>query len=233
MNIAVIGAAGGVGREIAAQLMRDHTLEENETLQLVGGDAHSPHPHLLEGLRADILDAYSETASRIEVVNELSAIDADIIVLAAGHTFATAPEQVAHASRDELAAANLPIFERFAQAIGASKRSEPPLCIIVSNPVELGVRVFSEYLPREYVIGMGAHSDSLRFRAEIAHDLGVRRQRVWGYVVGEHGAGMVPLWSSVHVAGMPLRASTQRYKNASAASRRRNFRRAQLRRSSS
>ncbi len=203
MNISVIGASGAVGREIASQLMRDHTLEQNETLQLIGGDPHSPHPHLVEGLRADLLDAYSETASEIEVVEDLGAINGDIVVMSAGRTFATAPEQVSHASRDELAANNLPIFERFARGIATTARAEPPLCIIVTNPVELGVQIFSEHLPREYVIGMGAHSDSLRFRAEIAHDLGVRRQRVQGYVVGEHGAGMVPLWSSVRVAGRP------------------------------
>ncbi len=203
MNIAIIGASGGVGRELAIQLVRDHTLENNETLQLIGGDPHSPHPHLLQGLRADLLDAYSEIAPEIEVIDDLAAIRGDIVVMAAGLTFATSPGQISHASRDELAANNLPIFERFARALASTTRSEPPLSIIVSNPVELGVHVFSEYQPREYVVGMGSHSDSLRFRAEIAADLGVRRQRVQGYIVGEHGAGMVPLWSSVRVAGMP------------------------------
>jgi malate dehydrogenase len=203
VNISIIGAAGGVGREIAIQLVRDHTLENNETLQLIGGDPHSPHPHLLQGLRADLLDAYAEIAPEIEVIDDLTAIKADLVIMTAGETFATAPEQIGHASRDELAASNFPIFERFARSVAAITRAEPPLCIIVSNPVELAVHVFAEHLPREYVVGMGSHSDSLRFRAEIACDLGVRRQRVQGYVVGEHGAGMVPLWSSVGVAGMP------------------------------
>lgn len=205
MNISIIGAGGGVGREIAIQLVRDRILESREMLQLIGGDPHSPHPHLLHGLRADLLDAYSEIAPEIDVTDDPHAINGDIVVMTAGRTFATSPEQVGRASRDELAAGNLPIFERFALALGNSNnhiRPEPPVVIIVTNPVELGVHVFSQHLPREYVIGMGAHSDSLRFRAEIAYDLGIRRQRVQGYVVGEHGAGMVPLWSSVRVLGM-------------------------------
>ena len=41
-----------------------------------------------------------------------------------------------------------------------------------------------------------------RFRWEIASDLGIRRQRVRGFMLGEHGNGMVPIWSSVRVQGM-------------------------------
>ncbi len=201
MNISIIGASGGVGREIAVQLVRDRILEGRETLQFVGGDHHSAHPHLLHGFRADLLDACAEIAPNIEVVSDAAQITGDIVVMTAGRTFATAPESVAHASRDELAAGNLPIFEHYAQAIAAQKRAVPPVMIIVTNPVELGVQVCTKYLPRDYVIGMGAHSDSLRFRAEIAADLGIRRQRVQGYVVGEHGMGLVPLWSSVRVSG--------------------------------
>ena len=62
MNISIIGASGGVGREIVVQLLRDRVLEGRETLQLIGGDPHSAHPHLLQGFRADLLDAYSEIA---------------------------------------------------------------------------------------------------------------------------------------------------------------------------
>jgi malate dehydrogenase len=74
--------------------------------------------------------------------------------------------------------------------------------LVVSNPVELAVQVFSQYLDRHRVIGVGAHSDSLRFRRELASDLGIRRQRVQAFVVGEHGDGQVPLWSSVQIHGL-------------------------------
>jgi len=52
------------------------------------------------------------------------------------------------------------------------------------------------------VVGIGAYSDSLRFRREVAADLGVPRQLVSGYVGGEHGAYLIPLWSSVRVYGL-------------------------------
>ena len=73
--------------------------------------------------------------------------------------------------------------------------------ICVSNPNELAVAVFAKHLDRRRVIGMGSFLDSLRFRKEIALDLGIRRQRIHAFMVGEHGFNMVPLWSSVHIHG--------------------------------
>ena len=125
-----------------------------------------------------------------------------MVVVAGGQTFSTAPSEIGAASRDVLARANVAVFERFARSLARTRGECPPVVIIVTNPVELGVAVFAEHLPRTHVIGMGAYSDSARFRWEIASDLGIRRQRVRGYVLGEHGNGMVPIWSSVLVQGM-------------------------------
>ena len=61
---------------------------------------------------------------------------------------------------------------------------------------------FAEAIGRERVIGIGAYSDTLRFRREIAAAIGVRRQRVSGFMLGEHGDGQVPVWSSVQIHGM-------------------------------
>ena len=71
----------------------------------------------------------------------------------------------------------------------------------ISNPNELAVATFAKHLGRRRVIGMGAFLDSLRFRKEIALDLGIRRQRIHGFMAGEHGANTVPLWSNVHIYG--------------------------------
>ena len=46
---------------------------------------------------------------------------------------------------------------------------------------------------------MGAFSDSQRFRWEIASQLGIGRQRVHAVIGGEHGLGMVPVWSTVRI----------------------------------
>lgn len=202
MDVSIVGASGGCGREIVTQIVQQRLLENREILQLVGSNPRSSRPHLLHGFRADIQDAYAEIVPELNVTDDPEKIIGDVVVIAGGQTFSTAPSEIGAASRDVLARANVAVFERFARSLARTRGECPPVVIIVTNPVELGVAVFAEHLPRTHVIGMGAYSDSARFRWEIASDLGIRRQRVRGYMLGEHGNGMAPIWSSVRVQGM-------------------------------
>lgn len=202
MDVSIVGASGGCGREIVTQIVQQRLLESREILQLVGSNPNSRRPHLLHGFRADLQDAYAEIIPELNVTDDAEKIIGDVVVITGGQTFSTTPADIGNASRDILARANVAVFERFARALARSRSAFPPVVIIVTNPVELGVAIFARYLPRTHVIGMGAYSDSARFRWEIASDLGIRRQRVRGYMLGEHGNGMVPIWSSVRVQGM-------------------------------
>lgn len=202
MDVSIVGASGGCGREIVTQIVQQRLLESREILQLVGSNPNSRRPHLLHGFRADLQDAYAEIIPELNVTDDPDKIIGDVVVITGGQTFSTTPAEIGSASRDTLARANVAVFERFARALAQSRSAFPPVVIIVTNPVELGVAIFSHYLPRTHVIGMGAYSDSARFRWEIASDLGIRRQRVRGYMLGEHGNGMVPIWSTVRVQGM-------------------------------
>ncbi len=205
MDVSIVGASGGCGREIVTQIVQHRLLENREILQLVGSNPRSRRPHLLHGFRADLQDAYAEIIPELNVTDDPERIIGDVVVITGGQTFSTTPEEIGQASRDTLARANVAVFERFAQALARNRREDPPVVIIVTNPVELGVAIFAKYLPRTHIIGMGAYSDSARFRWEIASDLGIRRQRVRGYMLGEHGNGMVPIWSSVRIQGMSER----------------------------
>jgi len=196
MDVSVIGASGDCGREIVSQLVALAALAPTERLQLVGR-ANGRSARLLYGLCSDLNDAYAEMAPMLDVALAPEDIVADVIVMAAG---ATVAGEIT--SRADLAAINLPLFKTYAQAI-ARYGGGHEIVIIVTNPVELAVEVFSRQLGRHRVIGVGAYSDSLRFRREIAADLGVRRQLVQGFIVGEHGEGMVPLWSSVQIYTAP------------------------------
>ena len=195
MDVAVIGASGDCGREIVAQLVALGMLTPTERLQLVGR-AEGRSAQILYGICSDLSDAYAEKAPIFDVALDPEEMVADVVVMTAG---ATVGGDVT--SRAELAAINLPIFETYAKAL-ATYGYGHEVVIIVTNPVELAVEVFSRHLGRHRVIGVGAYSDTLRFRREIASDLGVRRQLVQGFVVGEHGTGMLPLWSSVRIHGM-------------------------------
>ena len=113
------------------------------------------------------------------------------------HPSIKAPQNI---SRDSLAKQNIPVFDDYASALARhGKGSEIVIC--VSNPHELVVEIFARHLDRKRVIGIGAYLDSLRFRKEIAKDTGVRRQNVHGFMIGEHGNNMVPIWSNVHIYG--------------------------------
>ena len=194
MDISVIGASGDVGTETVNQLLAGRVLTPSERLQLVGR-VEGKSSSKLFGLQSDLSDAYAEVTPELEVVLTPEKIRGDIVILAVGAPV-TAPNQ----TRNDLARLNLPVFRRYAQAIAAHGNGQE-LVLVVSNPVELAVEVFSQYLGRHRVIGVGGYSDSLRFRREIAHDLGVRRQLVHAFVVGEHGDNMIPLWSSVRIFG--------------------------------
>lgn len=197
MDVAILGASGDCGRAIAGQLVAARLLAPTERLQLVGrGDG--PSARVLRGLVSDLTDAYAEHVPDLDVALSPREIFADLWVVAAGRT---APADGTAVDRGSLAADNTAIFQGYADAL-ARYGQGTEIVIVVSNPVELGVALFARAAGRRRVIGMGAYSDTLRFRREIAADLGVRRQRVGGFMIGEHGDNQVPVWSSVQVHGM-------------------------------
>ncbi len=195
MNISVIGASGNIGREIAISIIRERILEKNETLQLVGRKDPRSEKALL-GLRIDIADSYSEIMPEIELVNSPEDIRGDIVIVVGGASLSKSGST----NRDDLAKLNGKIFHSYAEHV--AKNRKDAIVIIITNPVELGVHVFSKYLPRHQVIGMGAYLDTLRFQNQIAHDFKAKRNSVHGLVLGEHGTGLVPIWSSVKIYGL-------------------------------
>jgi malate dehydrogenase len=198
MNIAVIGAGGSVGRQIAQTIISERLLEKDQRLILVGNPKGASSRSVF-GFAVDLMDAYAEICPQIDVTLDPKEMNADLIVMACGATIPVDPT-TEDISRDVLAETNVPIFTSYASALAEHGHgNEIVLCI--SNPNELAVAVFAKHLGRKRVIGMGAFLDSLRFRKEIALDLGIRRQKIHGFMLGEHGFNMVPLWSSVHIYG--------------------------------
>ncbi|MBN1421789.1 MAG: lactate dehydrogenase [Planctomycetes bacterium] len=198
MDIAVIGAAGDVGRAIATRILAAGLLERHERLQLVerpGG----PSERILEGLTVDLMDAFAEQAPLIDVALDPNEVTADIVIMVAGGTVPTKPDP--DFRRDRLARQNAEIFRAYARSLAANG-SGHELVVVVSNPVELAVAIFARELGRERVFGMAAYLDSLRFRKEIARELRVSRRGVHGFMAGEHGDNLVPLWSTVHIFGL-------------------------------
>jgi len=198
VDVAVVGATGDVGRQVCTQIVERRVLPPTARLQLVGR-AGGASGRAVHGLRADLVDAYDEHAPLLDVAHSPDDVTADVIVVAAG---LTPPARTgADPDRRVLAATNGAVLAEYADAI-ARHGSGHEVVIVVTNPVELGVAVMAERLGRHRVLGMGAWLDTLRFRREIAVELGVRRHRVGGFVGGQHGEDAVPLWSTVRVSGL-------------------------------
>jgi len=153
-------------------------------------------------MRVDLMDAFDDDRVRIEVVPNVSDLEADIVVVAAGTTVTSAAQ-----TRRDLGAANRVIFEQVADQ--CVSRLSNALFIVVSNPVELAVKISSFAGDRKRVIGMGAEQDSLRFARAVAADLGVSRHEVRATVLGEHGGAMIPLWRSVELLTDDRRAANR------------------------
>ncbi|MBA2480147.1 MAG: lactate dehydrogenase [Planctomycetes bacterium] len=195
MDIAIVGAGGTIGRQIAVTLVQEGIVPATGRLQLVGRRGGASERRL-PGMVSDLGDAFAERLPEVDIAFEPEDLIADLVIIAG----AEEPGNARSLDRGDMARRNRPIFERYADQLANHGHGEE-LVLIVTNPVELGVEIFSRRLPRQRVIGMGAYLDTMRFRREIASELGVRRQDVQGLVVGEHGLAMVPCWSTVSAWG--------------------------------
>jgi len=196
-SVAIVGAAGSCGRQLAVQLLDREVLDPSARLQLVahyGGASE----YELHGLRADLRDAFADRAPTIELVIRPEDVNAEIFVMLAGRTVPSDPRQ--NVDRMALARANHSVFSMYANEF-ARRGDNAPLVIVQSNPVELGVQTFADAIGRHKVIGAGSYSDTLRFRREIADSVGVRRDAVRALMLGQHGDHLVPVWSSIEIDG--------------------------------
>ena len=194
MRLAIIGATGSCGRQVAAQLLDRGILPAEGSLHLIG-HAGGAHENELWGLRADLLDAFSDHAPHIEVGTDVAATDAEVVVMMAGATITKDASD-----RALLAATNYRIFSEAAADV--ARMSEEPTVVVQSNPVELAMELFAGAVPRHRIIGAAAWSDSLRFRREIAAELGIKRPLVDAEMWGQHGDYLVPIWSGVRARGV-------------------------------
>lgn len=200
MDISIIGANGSTGKHIASRILLERLLLPTDRLQLVGRKGGSS-ANALYGFRQDLKDAFAEHCPIIDIALHPEEVVADIIVMAAGSTIqAHNDPHKAPPSRDELAVYNQQIALPYAEALAQYGHGHE-VVIVVTNPVELIVEIFSQRYDRHRIIGMGAYQDSLRFRREVARSLNVSREAVRAMVLGEHGDGIVPLWSSITVQG--------------------------------
>ncbi|HSN42486.1 MAG TPA: L-lactate dehydrogenase [Propionibacteriaceae bacterium] len=79
--------------------------------------------------------------------------------------------------------------------------------VIVTNPCDVLTVVAQQVtgLPSSRVFSSGTLLDTSRLRSRLGDVAGVSASNVHAYVVGEHGDSEFPIWSSAHIANVPIR----------------------------
>ncbi len=190
-KIAVIGA-GAVGSTTAYSLMI-----KNLVAEIILVDVNKEKE---QGEALDMSDAmsFSETAG-VQAGDYKDVKDADIIILTAG--VAQKPGE----TRLDLVTKNKAITTSIFKEIGELKPSA--IIVVVSNPVDIITYLVQEIsgLPKNQVFGTGTGLDSARLRANLAKRFNIDSKQVDGFVLGEHGDSEFVAWSTVVVAGKPIK----------------------------
>ncbi|GAA1124872.1 lactate/malate family dehydrogenase [Citricoccus alkalitolerans] len=194
-RIAIIGAAGTVGSSVAAHialaglgrelflvdvrenLVASHAIDITDA-QVV---AHVPAPRVVNGAPADG--------------------PVDVVVVAASK-----PE-VPDGDRNDFLDANTELLGLLRPQI-ESLAGPGGLVLLLSNPVDIlaGWLSRNSSLHAHRILGYSLN-DSARFCLAVARVLGVDTERIEGKVMGEHGNGQVPLFSSLTLDGQPVALS--------------------------
>ncbi len=80
------------------------------------------------------------------------------------------------------------------------------IILVVSNPVDILTYIIQDEsgLPASKVFGSGTSLDTSRFRYLIGNYYDVNVKDVNGFIIGEHGDSMVPVWSHVNIQGIHI-----------------------------
>ncbi|CAM0909726.1 unnamed protein product [Alopecurus aequalis] len=195
-KVSVIGA-GNVGMAIAQTILTQGLADE---IALVDADA--------DKVRGEMLDLQHAAAflPRVRIV-----AGTDVLALTRGSDLAivTVPGARQPVTMEQLRS-NVALLREIVPAV--AKGSPESLLIVVSNPVDMLAYAAWKLsgFPARRVIGSGTNLDSSRLRCLLADHLGVGAQDMQAYMVGEHGASAVALWSSISVGGMPVLSYLQK-----------------------
>ncbi len=189
-KIAIIGA-GSVGSTTAYAL-----LLKNIAAEIILIDINEIR------CRGEILDLSDSLAfdggSKIRSGTVQDAAQADIIIIAAGK--AQDPGQ----TRSDLFVTNKKIITDIFSTL--KPLNSAAIIIMVTNPVDHLTALVQSIsgLPRNQVFGTGTFLDTLRLRSIIADKIGVAKESVHAYVIGEHGDTQCAAWSCAEIAGTPI-----------------------------
>ncbi|NYB52611.1 MAG: malate dehydrogenase [Methanobacteriaceae archaeon] len=193
MKVSVIGASGRVGRAAAFCLAEESVVSElvllsrKESLDQIQGEA------------LDMNDALAAKDIRVSITpscNFEDMRDSKVVVISAGIP------RTADMKRMDVAVPNARIVKEYSRLI--AKHAPESIILVITNPVDVMTYVAykASGFPRNRVIGLGNHLDSLRLKNLIARHFNIHVSEIHTRIIGEHGDHMVLLLSSTTIGGI-------------------------------
>ncbi|MHA4848087.1 malate dehydrogenase [Rhodococcus sp. MSC1_016] len=190
-KVTIFGGAGGIGSSVAFNL-----LLRPSTYDVVVVDTK---PNMVTSHVMDMQDmAAVDGFSTVRGGTAEDAADSDIVILSAA-----VPLRL-NTSRSVFLADNARIVEQL--AVPLIESGWDGVLIMLTNPADALTTWLHQRtgFDRHKLLGYTIN-DSLRLRTGVGRALAVSPHRVEAWVLGEHGAGQVPLYDHIRVDGSPVR----------------------------
>lgn len=147
---------------------------------------------------ADDLTASPGFSGQVVVQDSAALKAADVLVVAFDHR---CPSQGAGFKQvDEIVGA----VTKWAQAVKESGFGGVVLNLAAPNEALTGFLQQEWQLPVQRVLGTGTITDTARLKQAVAAAVEQPASAVSGYVLGQHGGNLVPIWSSIRVNGRSI-----------------------------
>lgn len=189
MKIAIIGL-GHVGSSIAAALVIEQVCSE---LVIV-----SQRSDIARAEAMDLQHSVCVSGAPMQVTagDLADAAGADLVMVTA-----SVPVPAGTADRDLYARGNGNLMRGLLPEV--ARNCPTAVLLMLSNPMDALTTMAVELtgFPWQRVIGSGTLLDSARWRAGISAYTKVHSDDIRAYIIGEHGPKMVPLTSTVNIAG--------------------------------
>ena len=196
MKVSVVGASGRVGRAAAFCLAEENLVNK---LVLISREKSL---NQIKGEALDMADALAAKDIKVSIISSCNLEDikdSDIVVISAGIP------RTADMNRVDVAVPNARIIAHYSNLIATN--APESIILVITNPVDIMTYVAykASGFPRNRVVGLGNHLDSLRLKNLVAKHFNVHVREVHTRIIGEHGDHMVPLLSSSSIGGILMK----------------------------
>ena len=192
-KVSIIGGAGRVGSNAAYALQLGHSCAKIVLVDL--------NMEMATGEALDLTHGRAAVGGPRITAGDCAALaGSDVVVITAG--LRRRPDE----SRLQLLARNAALFRTIIANVKQHTTSPDTVLLVVTNPVDVLTYLAVADLgwPQARALGLGTVLDTQRFLSLLGERLGVDPSRLHGYILGEHGDSMVPVFSSLRYEGRLL-----------------------------